>query len=49
MNLGRKPITTNLLNQLSKYLLKKRVSDLTTSGCDPPVGCWDLDSGPSEE
>jgi hypothetical protein len=25
------------------------VSDLITGGCEPPCGCWDLNSGPSEE
>ena len=29
--------------------LRKRVSDLVTDGCEPPCGCWDLNSGPSEE
>jgi hypothetical protein len=24
-------------------------SDLITGGCEPPCGCWDLNSGPSEE
>ena len=28
---------------------QKRVSDLVMDGCEPPCGCWDLDSGPSEE
>ena len=28
---------------------QKRVSDLITDGCEPPCGCWDLNSGPSEE
>jgi hypothetical protein len=25
------------------------VSDLNTDGCEPPCGCWDLNSGLSEE
>jgi hypothetical protein len=25
------------------------VTDLITDGCEPPCGCWDLNSGPSEE
>jgi hypothetical protein len=25
------------------------VSDLIMDGCKPPCGCWDLNSGPSEE
>jgi hypothetical protein len=28
---------------------QKRVSDLTMDGCEPSCGCWDLNSGPSEE
>jgi hypothetical protein len=24
-------------------------SDLIMDGCEPPCGCWDLNSGPSEE
>jgi|UPI0000F4B9FD hypothetical protein len=28
---------------------QKRVSDLITDGCEPPCGCWDLNSGPSGE
>jgi hypothetical protein len=28
---------------------QKRASDLITNGCKPPCGCWDLNSGPSEE
>jgi hypothetical protein len=28
--------------------LHKRASDLITDGCEPPCGCWDLNSGPSE-
>ena len=29
--------------------LQKKESDLLTDGCEPPCGCWDLNSGPSEE
>jgi hypothetical protein len=29
--------------------LQKRESDLITDGCEPQCGCWDLNSGPSEE
>jgi hypothetical protein len=25
------------------------VSDVVTDECEPPCGCWDLNSGPSEE
>ena len=28
---------------------QKRSSDLITDDCEPPCGCWDLNSGPSEE
>jgi hypothetical protein len=27
----------------------KRALDLTTDGCEPPCGCWELNSGPLEE
>jgi hypothetical protein len=28
---------------------QKRTSDLIMDGCEPPCGCWDLNSGPSKE
>ena len=28
---------------------QERVSDLIMDGCEPLCGCWDLNSGPSEE
>jgi hypothetical protein len=28
---------------------QKRASDLIMDGCEPPCGCWDLNSGPLEE
>jgi hypothetical protein len=28
---------------------QKRASDLSMNGCELPCGCWDLNSGPSEE
>jgi hypothetical protein len=28
---------------------QKRVSDSITDGCEPPCGCWELNSGPLEE
>ena len=28
---------------------QKRASDLITDGCEPPCGCWGLNSGPLEE
>jgi hypothetical protein len=28
---------------------QKRASDSSIDGCEPPCGCWELDSGPLEE
>ena len=28
---------------------QKRATDLITDGCEPPCGCWELNSGPLEE
>ena len=28
---------------------QKRASDPITNGCEPPCGCWELNSGPLEE
>jgi hypothetical protein len=28
---------------------QKRASDPITEGCEPPCGCWELNSGPLEE
>jgi hypothetical protein len=28
---------------------RKRASDPITDGCEPPYGCWELNSGPLEE
>jgi hypothetical protein len=28
---------------------QKRASDPIKNGCEPPCGCWDLNSGPLEE
>jgi hypothetical protein len=28
---------------------QKRASDLITDGCEPPCGCWELNSGPLEQ
>ena len=28
---------------------QKRAPDLITDGCEPPYGCWELNSGPLEE
>ena len=28
---------------------QKRAPDLFTDGCEPPCGCWELNSGPLEE
>jgi hypothetical protein len=30
-------------------ILQRRASDFVKDGCEPPCGCWDLNSGPSEE
>jgi hypothetical protein len=30
-------------------MYQKRASDLIMDHCEPPCGCWDLNSGPSEE
>ena len=29
--------------------LHKRASDPSIDGCEPPCGCWELNSGPLEE
>jgi hypothetical protein len=31
------------------FRYQKRASGLVTDGCEPPCGCWDLNSGPPEE
>ena len=28
---------------------QKRASDISSDGCEPPCGCWELNSGPMEE
>ncbi|NP_001233663.1 uncharacterized protein LOC100689233 [Cricetulus griseus] len=28
---------------------QKRAPDLITDGCEPPCGCWELNSGPLEQ
>ena len=28
---------------------QKKAADLITDGCEPPCGCWELNSGPLEE
>jgi len=28
---------------------QKRAPDFITDGCEPPCGCWELNSGPLEE
>jgi hypothetical protein len=30
-------------------MYQKRASDLITDGCEPPYGCWELNSRPLEE
>jgi hypothetical protein len=34
---------------LSSDTHQKRASDPITDGCEPPCGCWELNSGPLEE
>jgi hypothetical protein len=34
---------------VSTQTLQKRASDPITDGCEPPCGCWELNSGHSEE
>ena len=29
--------------------VQKRAPDPITDGCEPPCGCWELNSGPLEE
>jgi hypothetical protein len=31
------------------HAYQKRKSDSITNGCEPPCGCWELNSGPLEE
>jgi hypothetical protein len=51
----RRKQTKNILNKTSFFFLKiyflylstlhqKRASDLIKDGCEPPCGCWDLNS-----
>ena len=35
--------------QLSSDTHQKRASDLIIDVCEPPCGCWELNSGPLEE
>jgi hypothetical protein len=39
------------MSALSAYTpaCQKTASDPITDGCEPPCGCWDLNSGPLEE
>jgi hypothetical protein len=37
------------MKNIKKEKKKKRASDPITDGCEPPCGCWDLNSGPLEE
>jgi hypothetical protein len=34
---------------LAVFRHQRRASDPITDGCEPPCGCWDLNSGPLEE
>jgi hypothetical protein len=29
--------------------MSEEAQDFTTDGCEPPCGCWELNSGPLEE
>jgi hypothetical protein len=47
-----KIIFNKLLLYVCKYTVQthqKRALDPITDGCEPPCGCWDLNSGPLEE
>jgi hypothetical protein len=37
------------VRSLCLQTLQKRASDPITDGCEPPCGCWELNSGPLEE
>jgi hypothetical protein len=39
------------MNALSSCIppCQKKASDLIVDGCEPPYGCWELNSGPLEE
>jgi hypothetical protein len=39
------------MNALSAYTptCQKKASDPIRDGCEPPCGCWELESGPLEE
>ena len=37
------------MSTLSLQTHQKRESDLTTYSCEPPCGCWELNSGPLKE
>ncbi|WP_238841975.1 hypothetical protein, partial [Xylella fastidiosa] len=37
------------VRSLCLQTLEKRASDAITDGCEPPCGCWELNSGPLEE
>jgi len=37
------------MSTLSMSSYQKRASDPITDGCEPPCGCWELNSGPVEE
>ena len=34
---------------VSTLSYQKRASDSITDGCEPPCGCWELNSGPLEK
>jgi hypothetical protein len=37
------------LTKIYEYTNQKRASNPITEGCEPPCGCWELNSGPLEE
>ena len=37
------------MSTLSLQTHQERESDLTTYSCEPPCGCWELNSGPLKE
>ncbi|XP_038173608.1 zinc finger protein 426-like isoform X5 [Arvicola amphibius] len=55
--LGLKVLVNQLLKWRNYFGLRiilngggqKRAPDLITGGCEPPSGCWELNSGPLEE
>jgi len=42
-------VSAKISSTVAVFRHQKRASDLITDGCEPPCGCWDLNSGPREE